>query len=56
MNQKKRADKKGVCFQTNVDTDGVPEAIKSSLRCYPSVSNSILFLGETRDSLMAAEV
>ena len=51
-----RADNKGVCFQTNVDADGVPEAIKSSLRCYPSVSNSILFLGETRDSLMAAEV
>lgn len=48
--------KQGVCFQTNVDEDRVAEAIKSSLRCYPSISNSILFLGETRDATMAAEV
>jgi twitching motility protein PilT len=48
--------KVGVCFQTNVESDGIFDAIKSSLRCYPSVSNSILFLGETRDSVMASEV
>jgi twitching motility protein PilT len=48
--------KKGVCFQTNVEGEGVFDAIKSSLRCYPAVSNSILFLGETRDSMMASEV
>lgn len=48
--------KKGVCFQTNVDGDGIFEAIKSSLRCYPAVSNSILFLGEIRDAIMASEV
>jgi Tfp pilus assembly pilus retraction ATPase PilT len=48
--------KQGVCFQTSVDGDGIFEAIKSSLRCYPSVSNSILFLGEVRDSMMASEV
>ncbi len=48
--------RKGVCFQTNVEGDDVFDAIKSSLRCYPAVSNSILFLGETRDSMMASEV
>lgn len=47
--------KRGVCFQTNVEGEGIFDAIKSSLRCYPSVSNSILFLGETRDSMMASE-
>lgn len=46
----------GVCFQTDVKDEDILEAIKSSLRCYPSVSNSILFLGETRDANMAAEV
>lgn len=48
--------KQGVCFQTDVKDENILEAIKSSLRCYPSVSNSILFLGETRDAEMAAEV
>lgn len=48
--------KKGVCFQTNVEGEEVFDAIKSSLRCYPAVSNSILFLGETRDAMMASEV
>jgi Tfp pilus assembly pilus retraction ATPase PilT len=48
--------KKGVCFQTNVDGEEIFDAIKSSLRCYPAVNNSILFLGETRDALMASEV
>lgn len=46
----------GVCFQTTSEGDDVVAAIKSSLRCYPSKSNSILFLGETRDALMASEV
>lgn len=48
--------KKGVCFQTEVIADNIQEAIKGSMRCFPSVSNSILFLGETRDSKMANEV
>lgn len=48
--------KKGVCFQTNVEGEDILEAIKGSLRCYPAVSNSILFLGETRDPVMASEV
>lgn len=48
--------KRGVCFQTSTEGESVEDAIKSSLRCYPSVSNSILFLGETRDSMMASEV
>lgn len=46
----------GVCFQTNIEGDEIAASIKSSLRCYPSISNSILFLGEVRDSLMASEV
>ena len=48
-------DKVGVCFQTSIDSEDIYSAIKSSLRCYPSVSNSILFLGEIRDSTMASE-
>jgi Tfp pilus assembly pilus retraction ATPase PilT len=48
--------KKGVCFQTNVEGEEIFEAIKSSLRCYPAINNSILFLGETRDPMMASEV
>lgn len=52
----KDPNKKGVCFQTNIEGDQIFEAIKSSLRCYPAVSNSILFLGEIRDSIMASEV
>lgn len=47
---------RGVCFQTQVDDDDIEAAIKSSLRCYPSISNSILFLGEIRDGMMASEV
>lgn len=46
----------GVCYQTNVDEDTIMDAMKGVLRCYPSVSNSILFLGETRDEMMASEV
>ena len=47
---------KGVCFQTSVENENIADAIKSSLRCYPAISNSILFLGETRDAAMAFEV
>lgn len=47
---------KGVCFQTNIEEDGIFDAIKSSMRCYPSINSSILFLGETRDPIMASEV
>ena len=46
----------GVCFQSAAEGDEILAAIKSSLRCYPAKSNSILFLGETRDALMASEV
>jgi twitching motility protein PilT len=46
----------GVCFQTYAEGEEIITAIKSSLRCYPAKSNSILFLGETRDALMASEV
>lgn len=47
---------KGVCFQSSTDEAGIFDAIKSSMRCYPSINSSILFLGETRDSIMASEV
>lgn len=48
--------KRGVCYQIDAEELDVAAAIKDSMRCYPAVSNSILFLGETRDSLMASEV
>lgn len=48
--------KRGVCYQTQVKEEQIEEAIKGSLRSYPSVSNSMLFLGETRSSAMAYEV
>jgi len=52
----KDPNKKGVCFQTNIKGEEIADAIKSALRSYPTINNSILFLGETRDSLMASEV
>ncbi len=48
--------KRGVCYQTQVSEDQIEESIKGALRSYPSVSNSILFLGEIRSSAMAHEV
>jgi len=48
--------RRGVCFQTSVDDTEIEAAIKSSMRCYPVASNSILFMGETRDALVASEV
>lgn len=49
-------DKQGVCFQTAIEGEEIFDMIKSALRCYPSTSNSILFLGEIRDAIMASEV
>lgn len=46
----------GICYQTTAGEDEIEEAIKGALRSYPSVSNSILFLGEIRTSAMANEV
>lgn len=47
---------RGVCYQTETTEATLVDSIKSSMRCYPSISNNILFLGETRDSLTASEV
>lgn len=47
---------RGVCFQTETTEETLLDSIKSSMRCYPSIGNNILFLGETRDSLTASEV
>lgn len=52
----KDSSKRGVCFQMDAEDFNMIEAIKDSMRCYPSISNSILFLGETRDSEAAHEV
>lgn len=46
----------GICYQTTAGEDEIEDAIKGALRSYPSVSNSILFLGEIRTSAMANEV
>lgn len=48
--------KKGMCIQTEVGEEGMEEAIKGALRSYPSVQNSVLFLGEIRSASMANEV
>lgn len=47
---------RGVCFQTETTEETLVASIKSSMRCYPAMGNSILYLGETRDSLTASEV
>lgn len=46
----------GICYQTTAGEDQIEHAIKGALRSYPSVSNSILFLGEIRTGAMANEV
>lgn len=48
--------KKGMCIQTEVGEEHIEEAIKGALRSYPSVQNSVLFLGEIRTAAMANEV
>lgn len=47
---------KGRCIQTEVEDDDWPEAMRGAMRSYPSVSGSMLYVGETRDAATAAEV
>lgn len=47
---------KGVCLQTEVRKGGFAEAIRSAMRSYPAVNNSILYVGEIRDAETAKEL
>lgn len=47
---------KGRCVQTEVQAGQWAEAMKGAMRCYPTVSGSMLYVGETRDQETAAEV
>lgn len=47
---------KGRCMQTEVKSGAWAEAMKGAMRCYPTVSGSMLYVGETRDPETAAEV
>ena len=47
---------KGQCIQTQVKDDGFASSIKTSMRSYPTGQNSIMFVGEVRDSKTAVEV
>lgn len=47
---------KGRCIQTEVEQGGFANALRTAMRSYPSVSGSMLYVGETRDSETAAEV
>lgn len=47
---------KGRCIQTEVENDNWPDAMRGAMRSYPSVSGSMLYVGETRDAATAAEV
>jgi len=47
---------KGRCIQTEVENHNWAEAMTGAMRSYPSVSGSMLYVGETRDADTAAEV
>ena len=46
----------GRCLQTEVRSGDFASAMRGAMRCYPTVTGSILYVGETRDSETAAEV
>lgn len=46
----------GYCIQTEVRKGDFGEAIRSAMRSYPAVNNSILYVGEIRDSETAREL
>ena len=47
---------KGRCLQTEVQSGNWAPAMRGAMRCYPTVSGSMLYVGETRDPETAAEV
>lgn len=48
--------RRGLCFQNSVESDDIERSLKSAMRCFPSSSNAMLYLGETREAVMAQEV
>lgn len=46
---------KGRCIQTEVHGGKFADAMRGAARAYPSIGNSIMFVGETRDSETAFE-
>lgn len=46
----------GTCIQTQVKDEGFASSIKMSMRSYPTGQNSIMFVGEVRDTQTALEV
>lgn len=46
----------GRCLQTEVASGNFAEALRGAMRCYPTVSGSMLYVGETRGSETATEV
>ena len=45
----------GRCIQTEVPSGKWAQAMREAMRCYPSVSGSMMYVGETRDAETAAE-
>lgn len=45
----------GRCVQTEVTRGRWGDAMKAAMRCYPSTSGSMLYVGETRDPVVASE-
>lgn len=48
--------KKGRCIQTEVKHGGFSHSLRGAMRSYPTVSGSMLYVGETRDSETAIEI
>lgn len=46
---------KGFCFQSQVPEGGFEEALSAAMRCYPTATHSILYIGEIRSAETAAE-
>lgn len=45
----------GFCLQSTVDEGGFEKALTAAMRCYPTATNAILYLGEVRSAETAAE-
>lgn len=46
----------GRCLQTSVRAGNFADAMRGAMRCFPTVTGSMLYVGETRDSETALEV
>ena len=45
----------GFCLQSSVDEGGFEKALTAAMRCYPTATNAVLYLGEIRSAETAAE-